>query len=271
MRSKKLADLNLEFILIPEGEFIIGSNLQADSLAQPDEMPSHRLRITDYFIMRYPVTNAQYFQFVAATGHRPPLFGWPNGQFPSDKRDFPAVGVSYQDAVAFCRWAAEQTGLPLRLPSEPEWEKAARGPDGKIYPWGDRWEPGRCNSQEARQGGVSRVGQFSPQGDSPYGVAEMGGNVQEWCSSLFGKYPYDPEDGREILVYDPEGRGLMPTIHETGCTSNPQALEASLDKSVVRGGSWREAKLKSRCAYRGWAPPMHRSDDTGFRCCYEPA
>jgi len=264
-------DLKFDFIRIPEGEFVMGSNLSFDRLTQSDESPAHNLYITDYYISRFPVTNAQYRLFLEATGARPPMFGWPEGRFPQDKADHPVVGVSYGDAVAFCQWAAKVIGLPLRLPSEPEWEKAARGCEGQAYPWGNTWEGGRCNSYESKVGGTSPVGEFSPQGDSPFGVAEMGGNVQEWTSSLFGTYPYDPEDGRERLVYNPEASSLMPGLHETGCTSNALALEAALDKTVVRGGSFREEKVKSRCAYRGWAAPMHRSVDTGFRLVYEPA
>lgn len=260
--------LDLEFVRIPEGEFIIGSELGLDRYAQEDEMPQHSLRITDYFIMRYPVTNAQYQQFVAATNHRLPLY-WKDGQFPAAKANHPVVGVSYHDALAYCKWAAEVTRLPIRLPSEPEWEKAARGQDGQIFPWGNAWESGRCNSSEAHLNGTSPVGQFSPVGDSPYGVGDMGGNVQEWVSSLYGPYPYDPTDGREAIVYATDVNSLLPKIHETGCTSMIQSLEAALDKSMLRGGSWREARQRSRCAYRSWAAPMHRSDDTGFRCCYE--
>ena len=268
---KEMLLQSLEFVHIPSGEFIIGSELKQDRQMHADEKPRHRLQVTEYFLMRYPVTNEQYYWFSETTEHRPPLFGWPEGKFPQGKANHPVVGVSFHDAVTFCCWADELTGLRLRLPSEPEWEKAARGTKGQIFPWGDVWEPGRCNCLEERLGGTTPVGMFSPQGDSPYGVAEMGGNVQEWCSSLFGPYPYDPEDGREILVYDTNVQELMPRLHETGCVANAQAIEAFLDKSVVRGGSWREeGRVKSRCAYRGWAAPMHRSDDTGFRCCYEP-
>jgi len=262
-------ELDLDFVLIPEGEFVIGSDSSTDRLAQPDEMPMHRLRVTDFYIMRNMVTNDQYRHFVEATGHRPPQF-WPDGKLPQNKAGHPVVGVSYHDAIAFCRWARQATGLPVRLPTEPEWEKAARSDDGRLYPWGNKWENGLCNSVEAKKKNTTPVGDYSPQGDSPYGVADLGGNAQEWCSSLFGPYPYDPQDGREILVYNMNPEELLPKILETGCTSNPQAPEAYLDKSVIRGGSWREERLVSRCAYRGWAAPMHRSDDTSFRCVYEP-
>ncbi len=261
--------LNLDFVLIPDGEFTIGSDPLADRLTQTDERPQHRLRVSDFYMMCYPVTNAQYRLFVAATDHRAPRF-WSNGQFPADEAEHPVVGVSFHDAGAFCRWAAEVTGLPIRLPTEPEWEKAARGPDGRVYPWGNEWDENVCNHGEGKPADTTPVDQFSPQGDSPYGATDMGGNAQEWCSSLFGKYPYDPNDGREVLVYNLDGQGLMPHLHETGCVANPKQIEAALDKQTIRGGSRRQGRHNSRCAYRSWAAPMHRSDDTGFRCCYEP-
>ncbi len=261
--------LHLDFVLVPAGEFIMGSDSSRDRNAQPDEQPTHVLHVSEYYIMRYPVTNAQYLLFVQATGHRLPLV-WKNDLYPEEIAGHPVAGVSFQDAVAFCRWAGGVTSLPLRLPTEPEWEKAARGSDGRIYPWGDHWDASLCNNREAKLKGTSPVGQFSPGGDSPYGVAEMAGNVQEWISNLFGTYPYDAADGREVLVDNIDRAELLPRLHETGCTSIPHSLEAALDKSVIRGGSWRESRHQSRCAYRSWAAPLHRSDDTGFRCCYEP-
>jgi iron(II)-dependent oxidoreductase len=263
------SNLNLDFVLIPEGEFLMGSHASRDRQAQPDETPQHELSVTDYYIMRYPVTNAQYRLFVEAASHRPPLF-WRDGRFPAERADHPVVGVSWHDAAAFCHWAAGVSDLPLRLPAEPEWEKAARGADARLYPWGNDWETGRANTRESKTGSTLPVHHFSPRGDSSYGVADVGGNAQEWCASLFGMYPYDPADGREVLVYSLDDQGLMPKIHETGCVANPQQIEAGLGKLVVRGGSWRQERSQSRCAYRSWAAPMHRSDDTGFRCCYEP-
>ena len=97
--------------------------------------------------MKYPVTNAQFHQFVQATGCRTPLF-WTDGAFPEEKADHPVVGVSYLDALAFCAWARQVTGLPIRLPTEPEWEKASRGPETRLFAWGDEWQKGMCNTKE---------------------------------------------------------------------------------------------------------------------------
>lgn len=262
-------NITLDFIKIPAGDFLMGSDPRHDREAQADEQPQHVLSVSDFFIMRHPVTNSEYYLFIEATGHRAPLF-WVNGDFPDDKAEHPVVGVSYLDAIAFCRWAGGQIGLPIRLPTEAEWEKAARGSKGQVYPWGDQWEPMICNTREAKLKDTTPVGYFSPKGDSPYGVADIGGNVQEWLSNLYGSYPYNPEDGRELLVNNLDHDQLLPRLLDTGCTSVPQSLEAAKDKSVIRGSSWRETKHQSRCAYRSWAAPLHRSDDTGFRCCYEP-
>lgn len=263
-----MTDLQLNFTLIPTSEFTMGSKRTKDKESHDDEMPATIMQVSDYYIMKFPVTNTQYDAFVQATGCRTPLF-WQDGSCPLDKADHPVVGVSYYDALAFCAWAGQVTGLPIRLPTEPEWEKAARGSQARIFPWGNEWRCGLSNTREEKLGGTSPVDRFSPAGDSPYGIADMAGNVQEWCSSLFGPYPYDPSDGREAHVYDLQAEDLLPKLLETGCTSMPESNEASFGKSVIRGGSWRESKHEARCAYRSWAAPMHRSDDTGFRCCYE--
>jgi len=261
--------IDFQFVHVPGGPFFMGSKLSSDPKATDDEMPYHELDVTDFYIMRFPVTNAQYQQFIEATGYRAPLF-WKEGRFPVEQADHPVVGVSFQDTATFCRWAKEISGLAIRLPSEPEWEKAARGADGRIYPWGDQWESKFANTYELKIGATTPVGKFSPEGDSPYGVAEMAGNVQQWTASLFDQYPYNPDDGREIYVYNLDSSTLLPKFHDTGGTMIVTSGEAATGKTVLRGGSWRETYQISRCAYRGWAPPMHRSDDTGFRCCYEP-
>jgi len=166
----------IEFVRVPAGSFFYGDD------KKPLELPEFR-------IGRYPVTNAQYKRFLDANpAYSVPFrddnwaksYNWDKKTrtYPADKADHPVVLVSWNDAKAFCDWAG------LRLPAEQEWEKAARGDkDGRIYPWGDDWVDGRCNTSEAGVGGTTRVGQYSPQSDSPYGCADMAGNVWEWTSS----------------------------------------------------------------------------------------
>lgn len=112
--------------------------------------------------------------------------------------DHPVIYVTQHDATVYCRWLSEITGKSYRLPSEAEWEKAARGTDGRIYPWGDQWEAGRCNAQPSGKRDTTPVGAY-PQGKSPYGLLDTAGNVWEWTRSLCKRYPYDPADGREAL------------------------------------------------------------------------
>lgn len=133
-----VSPLQLDFVRIPAGEFIIGSDTRVYRQAGTDELPQHRLAVSDFYIMRSPVTNAQYALFVQATGHRAPRH-WKNGVFDPTQADLPVVDVAFADALAFCQWAHGETKLPIRLPTEPEWEKAARGTDGRLYPWGNQW------------------------------------------------------------------------------------------------------------------------------------
>jgi formylglycine-generating enzyme required for sulfatase activity len=209
---------------------------ERDERAWDDEKPRHRVHLPGYYIARTPVTNAQYAFFVHETGHRIPKH-WREGGVLRVKRDHPVVYVSWHDAVAYCQWLAGMTGKPYRLPTEAQWEKAARGPDGQIYPWGDGAPTSElCNYYRGYGyvGGTTPVGQYSPQGDSYYGCVDMAGNVWEWTSSLWGAdwskpdfgYPYDPHDGRENL-------------------------EAGDDVlRVVRGGSFFDSGGGVRCASR---------------------
>ena len=142
------------------------------------------------------------------------------------------VCVSWFEAVAYCRWLSKQTGIAFRLPSEAEWEKAARGADGKIYPWGNTWETGRCNSEEASIKCTTPVGQY-PSGASPYGALDMAGNVREWCATKFGKgYPYDTREDEWDEAY----------------------LEADATYRVVRSSSWSANSTYVRGAYRDLGP-----------------
>jgi formylglycine-generating enzyme required for sulfatase activity len=234
-----------EMVLIPAGDFLMGSDPRKDEYAGDDEQPQHTLSLPDYYMARTPVTNAQYAAFVEATGHQQPEH-WKGGKPPSGKEDHPVVHVSWHDAVAYCNWLAEVTGRPYRLPSEAEWEKGARGTDGRIWPWGNRWDVERCNSAEGGKGGTTPVGAY-PEGASPYGLLDMAGNVWEWTRSLWGedwkepsfKYPYDSDDGRENL--EAEGR------------------------RVLRGGSWGFIQDSARCVERYWLNPYSSYFDIGFR------
>jgi formylglycine-generating enzyme required for sulfatase activity len=236
-----------EMVLIPAGEFFMGSDPSVDKDAQDREQPQHTLSLPDYYLAKTPLTNAQYAAFVQATGHQQPEH-WKGGKPPSGKEDHPVVYVSWYDAVAYCNWLSEGTGRPYRLPSEAEWEKGARGTDGRIYPWGNQWDAERCNNKEGGKGDTTPVGAY-PQGASPYGPLDMAGNVWEWTRSLWGKdwkepsfkYPYDPDDGREDL----EAEGYR----------------------VLRGGSWFFSRDLARCVERDGYLPVSSVSYVGFRLC----
>jgi formylglycine-generating enzyme required for sulfatase activity len=164
-----------EMILIPAGEFLMGSDPQQDDDAENDEQPQHCLSLPDYFLSKTPVTNAQYKAFVLATGYTLPERRRnekrPSDQ--SDKADHPAVYASWSDAIAYCGWLSEVTGKTYGLPSEAEWERGARGTDGRLYPWGNQWDPTRCNSRESGLDDTTAVHAY-PQGASPDGPAGYG-------------------------------------------------------------------------------------------------
>ena len=199
----------IEFVRVPKGKFVMGSK-DDNQLADYDEKPQHIVEIPyDYWLARYPVTNDQFATFVEATkyvttaekegGWSPKESEYVKGldwQHPlgsksglKDKGDHPVVQVSWHDGVEYAQWLnqklrAEIGNLEIRLPTEAEWEKAARGEYGNEWPWGNELGPARCNSAEGGTGDTTPVGAYSPQGDSPYGVADMAGNVWEWCHSL---------------------------------------------------------------------------------------
>jgi formylglycine-generating enzyme required for sulfatase activity len=241
--SEVLGPFEPELILVPAGEFLMGSDPRKDKDAPRSEQPQHSLYLPDYHIARTPVTNAQYLAFVQATGHRQPRY-WPGGKPPARKENHPVVLVSWEDAVAYCNWLAQKTGKAYRLPSEAEWEKAARGTDGRIYPWGDEWDYSRCNTLEDGPSYTTPVGHYSPRGDSPYGCADMAGNVREWCHTLRKPYPYDPRDGRE----DPGAEGSR----------------------VMRGGAFSDGQWFVRCAWRNGKPSGDENGNLGFRVCVAP-
>jgi formylglycine-generating enzyme required for sulfatase activity len=246
--ERRLAIPVPEMVAVPPGPFTMGT-LKKDIRALVEkyggqtewyerEVPQHELDLPAFEIGKYPVTSREYQAFVRGAGYRPPE-GWDGDEYPAGKGDHPVVNVSWQDAVAYCRWLSEQTKRSFRLPTEAEWEKAARGTDGRQYPWGNEFDSSRCNTSEGQSRGTTPVGQY-PTGASPYGALDMAGNVWEWCSSLHKPYPYDPGDGRE----NPEEGGVR----------------------VLRGGSWDVRQISARCAYRNRCPPDLWFDFVGFRC-----
>jgi formylglycine-generating enzyme required for sulfatase activity len=253
-------------ILIPAGEFLMGSDAQQDKAARDDEQPQHLLYLPEYYLAKTPVTNAQYRAFVMATGHEPPP-GWASMRFrlfmrsigheeppwwtyrnpPGGEEEHPAAGVTWYDARDYCHWLSEVTGRAYHLPSEAEWEKGARGTDGRIYPWGNRWDATRCHLWDHYHLAKTTPVHAYPQGASPYGVLDMAGNVWEWTRNVWGfRYLYRPTDGRE-------------------------SLDAPHDKPrVLRGGSFDGYAWDVRCAHRLPCYPCLRGDHIGFRVVMHP-
>jgi formylglycine-generating enzyme required for sulfatase activity len=273
-------DMEPKLITIPAGEFIMGStDIDVDGLSRrfPEvernlllrEIPQHSVFLPEYKIGKYLVTNREFSEFVRETGYITtaekkesgfvflPKFNevtganWlcPFGPGTTivGKEQHPVVQVSWRDALEYCHWLSKKTGKEYRLPTEAEWEKAARGTDGRIFPWGNGWHPDRCNC-EFRVKGTTPVGKYSPEGDSPYGCADMAGNVFEWTSTTIGttepwpakfNYPYTTTDGREDLTAD--------------------------TRRVDRGGSYSRGEVYCRCAFRFADPPEDRYSAQGFR------
>jgi formylglycine-generating enzyme required for sulfatase activity len=239
-------DLLPAFIRIPAGSFRMGTPERDLSVlaktyggtreSYREESPQHTLTLPAFEIAQVPVTNALYAAFAAATGARPPIT-WRGPQPPDALLDHPVVDVSWDEANALCAWlnavtkdegrrtkdeeiAVEALGLSsfvFRLPSEAEWERAARGVDGRAFPWGDAWDATRANTREGGLAGTTRVGAY-PGGASPAGCLDMVGNVWEWTASLDALYPYVPGDGRE----DPGAPGRR--ILRGGCYANPHGF-----------------------------------------------
>jgi len=219
---------------IPAGEAIFGT---PSGQGSPDESPQFRAALPAYYIALHPVTNAQWTRFVEATDYRRNDRN-PEHASPRAVADHPVVYTNWFDAQAYCAWAR------LRLPYELEWEKAARGTDGRRYPWGEQWENGRqcVNSACSLKQPSTRSVWSRPSNRSPYGLYGMAGNTWEWC-----------EDRYDESAYERYARGdLTPPQHGDG--------------RVLRGGSWRTCSATHfRCSYRGFANPNSRRCVGGFR------
>jgi serine/threonine-protein kinase len=230
--------LTLEFVRVPMGKFLMGSALPVDPAAQKDEMPQHTVELGEYWIGRFPVSVAQYTTFTNATSRQPPF------DFPA-KSHYPVVNVSWFDAAIYCQWLSEQSGKLVRLPTEAEWEKAARGTDGRLYPWGDEFDPARLNCAEGQRPGTTPLDQF-PTGASPYGAMDMVGNTWEWNSDWF----------------DPHYYAQAPA-------ENPPGPDVGHYKAL-RGGAWFSDRAHVRAADRTNFNPENHYDYVGFRCLILP-
>jgi len=243
---------------VAAGEFLMGSD---DPELKEACHPRHRVVLGPYCIGRFPVTHADYQRFIQDNPDYPvpysPMrfaqrYNWERRTrtHPRGLEHHPVVLVTWADALAYCRWLSQVSGLPCRLPTEAEWEKAAswaeeQGSGGagekRKYPWGDTFDEERCNvdAHGALRLESSPVGRYSPAGDSPYGLADVAGNVWEWTSSLYRPYPYQAGDGRE----DQNTEG----------------------ERAVRGGAYDEGPLPARCAWRTGVQPNLRAANVGFR------
>ena len=240
-------------VAIPAGVLTMGE--------QDTEDDMHRLELAEYRIGLHPVINEEYAYFVNDGGYTERWrscwtgAGWryvqdhglsaPQGWggVGDGQVHYPVTGVSWYEAWAYCAWLRAVTGRRHSLPTEAQWEKAARGEDGRRYPWGNQWAAQRCNTAEAGLGRVAPVMLYAD-GSSPYGVHDMAGNVWEWCSTSFGPYPYRSDDGRE----EP----------------------ATIGARVVRGGSWFEDREFVRCTVRYGIAESLRGDHLGFRVAEFP-
>jgi formylglycine-generating enzyme required for sulfatase activity/tRNA A-37 threonylcarbamoyl transferase component Bud32 len=271
--------VTMEMIRVPAGEFLMGSSI-SDTALYTDELPQHSVTLDEYLIARYDVTNAQFRAFVQATGYKTTAeqqgsglayngtnfldtkgADWQHPRGPNSNIDgqdnYPVVLVSWDDAVAFCKWASQVTGRKVQLPSEAQWEKAARGPstgsgstgsgstdsgtagDGRLFPWGNSEPTSSQLNFNNNVKDITPVGKYSPAGDSPYGVADMAGNVWQWTNSLYKPYPYSANDGREDL--------------------------SSRDLRVLRGGGFGNGRRGVRSAIRNKLTPDYHSGVLGFR------
>lgn len=223
-------------VKIPGGEYEMGDGKESSC-------PKHRVYVDTYYMGIYSITNKQYKKFVDSTGHRPPDAAdwgtaiWSKSNFPKEYSDHPVVCVSHEDAIAYSTWAG------LSLPTEAQWEKAARGLKGYLYPWGNDWDAKKCRNEGNKGSGTTSAVYGYPEGVSGYGCMNMSGNVWEWCMDWYDSNYYTNSPPK-----------------------NPRGPDKGADR-VRRGGSWlNSAPDRFRGASRNFDSPSDRDDNRGFRC-----
>jgi len=231
-----------DMVFIPSGEFLMGSTLQeVYRIADVDEFPQRKLWVDDFYIDIHEVTNAQYKVYVDSMKVKAPP-KWVNGNYGIGEDGLPVTSITWEEAAAYAKFVGK------RLPTEAEWEKAARGSDARWFPWG-----GTSFDRNYANNGDHLVNIMSyPEGVSPYGVYDMAGNAAEWVAGIYAAYPRQPAD-------------KLPT-------DLPDCKEVYKgDKHVYRGGSWNTFPKYLRCSNRESAAPSKRWTYVGFRCAADPA
>ena len=236
-------------IEIPAGSFIMGTNRK---LSDAQDHPRHKVDLPAFKISKYPVTNAQYLRFVSDSGHRAPL-NWDQGKVKKKDLLHPVTMVSWYDAKAYCSW------IGGRLPKEAEWEKAARGTDGRRWPWGNQMDVDNLNTYY-NVGNTTEVTQY-PDGTSPYGVFDMSGNVSEWTADEF--LPYKGSDAPKELFQAKIGVANSPVDKALKVVD---LVPVNGRYVVMRGGSWKSDPFSTASYHRNYSFPNYASDFYGFRC-----
>ena len=236
-------------VTIPASEFRMGS----DRIRTGEQnRPQFPVTLPEYRIDKYPTTNIQYARFVAEAGYRAPL-DWREGRIPTEKELHPVTMISWYDAYNYCSWAGK------RLPSEAEWEKAARGVDARRWPWGEHMDVERLNTYYS-VGSTTPVTQF-PSGASPYGVMDMAGNVFEWLDTDFE--PYVGSDAPSELFKGKMGVASTPADRAMKVVD---LVGVDAKYKVLRGGSWKSDPFSATTYHRNYSWPHYASDFFGFRC-----
>jgi formylglycine-generating enzyme required for sulfatase activity len=242
--APEIVEHDTQMVLVPAGEFIMGSDVSRE-----DEKPAHKVYLDNYYIDIYKVTNAAYKLCVDEKACKPPIFlnSYLRPVYYGDTRYdyYPVMAVDWYMAKTYCEWRG------ARLPTEAEWEKAARGTDGRSYPWGEDIDQTRANYNNNDDpkfvGDTSKVGSY-PNGASPYGVYDMAGNIWDWTADLYNEKYY----------------ASLPKV-----IANPLG-PATGNYRVIRGGSWSSGASSLRSSRRSWNDPTNANIYIGFRCAQNP-
>ena len=242
----------MELVSVPGRTFLMGSARGAY-----DESPPHKVRLDPFLIDRFEVSNAQFGRFVDETGYHP-QGPWRRGAGPGAEA-LPVRFVTWHDAAAYAAWAGRA------LPTEAQWELAARGAAGRTYPWGDEWKDGLAREDADPLSGPAPVGSF-PAGASPSGALDMAGSVWEWVADWYDRYSYEALAARGE-VRDPRGPEDGAPPEERFVRSGTAAGNERSTRRVIRGGGWMPPGRENlRSSKRMWGDPRRWFNDTGFRC-----